>query len=71
MSQAPLPPLSQWRANKAQEIYEGVQNMTEATYIADTILAYLQSPSFFMWWFGSFWSILVYKAWKYGISRKR
>lgn len=42
-----LKPLSQYRARKAQEIYSELQDMTEATYIADTILAYLQSPSFF------------------------
>lgn len=40
--------ISYYRAKEAQRIYQELQEMTEATYIADTILAYLQSPSFFM-----------------------
>jgi hypothetical protein len=52
-----LPPLPSYRQKGALEALQDATSMTETTYIADTILAYLQSGSFFWLVF----MVLVYK----------
>jgi len=62
-----LPPPSSYRIGQAQEIYQDLQEMTELTYIADTILAYLQSSSFFV----LIILIMVYRLVRQYVQRKK
>ena len=55
--------LSSYRQQQADEAYELTQDMLTSQYMWDTVLAYLQSPSFFIWWFGTILIIVGYKAW--------
>ena len=38
--------------------------MLTQNYLIDTMLAYMQSPSFFIWWFGTLMIYVGYKVWK-------
>ena len=56
--------LPSYRQKAAQEAYEATQEMLTQNYLIDTALAYMQSPSFFLWWFGTAGLIIGYKIWK-------
>jgi hypothetical protein len=57
----PLAPPSLYRQKQATEALTQSEDMLTNQYIADTILAYLQSPSFFTLWFGTIILILGYR----------
>lgn len=56
--------IAPYRYNDAQEALQLANDVLTGQYIADTILAYLQSPSFFVLWFGTMFTILTYKVFK-------
>jgi hypothetical protein len=58
------PTLSTYRQKQAQETMDVLADMRGFEYMVDTILAYLQSPSFFLWWFGTLGVYVGYKVWK-------
>jgi hypothetical protein len=58
------PAIPSYRVKKAQEAYEATQDMLTQNYLIDTMLAYMQSPSFFIWWFGTLMIYVGYKVWK-------
>ena len=51
-----------WRERNAAEALRLANEVLTGQYIADTILAYLQSPSFFLLWFGTLFTVLAYKV---------
>lgn len=53
-----------WRERNAAEALRLANEVLTGQYIADTILAYLQSPSFFVLWFGTMFTILAYRIFK-------
>ena len=56
--------IAPYRYNDAQEALQLANDVLTGQYIADTVLAYLQSPSFFVLWFGTMFTILAYKVFK-------
>ena len=54
--------IAPYRYDDAQRALELANDVLTGQYIADTILAYLQSPSFFVLWFGTLLIILGYKV---------
>jgi len=56
--------IPQYRQKQAQQTMDALADMRGFEYLVDTILAYMQSPSFFIWWFGTIAVIVGYKAWK-------
>ena len=63
--------IAPYRYNDAQEALQLANDVLTGQYIADTVLAYLQSPSFFVLWFGTLFTILGYRLVKDKISNEQ